>query len=258
MTTVRGSFAIFVAEWRSGLRSGWFIGLVAMPMVLFGLFGLGTPGNRGTMVTLLKVSFTCFGVVSLSVFAIGVDVADQRGTGWLRRLRVTPMSPVSFLAGKVLLGIAAAGTVLAGNVALAMVAGARPAAGDIALLALVLALGVLTLAPFGFALAFWARPRAAGVIGNLVFLPLSYCSGLMYPLRDLPGPVRALSLWLPTSHLGNLAWRCVADPTQLREFGVRGSGWPADIVILGGWACLATAVALAGWRRDEVRDRITG
>lgn len=259
---VSAALAIFRAEWRGGFRSGWFIALVTMPMLLFVLFGTTVRGDLDgglPVAAMLMASFTCFGVVNLAIFAIGVAAAEQRGAGWIRRLRASAMPLWSFFGGKVLLGFAAATTVLAGNAVIAAVVGAGVPVAGLVRLWLVILFGTLCLAPFGFALAYWVRPGAANVVGNLLFLPLSYTSGFMTPVDALPGPVAALSPYLPTSHWGNLAWGAIASPSQAADFGVRSAGQPLqDIAIIVAWALAASVLAAIGWRRDRDRDRIRG
>lgn len=259
---VSTAFAIFRAEWRGGLRSGWFIALVSMPMLLFVLFGTTIRGELDgglPVAAMLMASFTCFGVVNLAIFAIGVAAAEQRGNGWIRRLRASAMPLWSYFGGKVLLGFAAATTVLVGNAAIARMVGAGVPLASLVRLWLVILLGTLCLAPFGFALAYWVRPGAANVVGNLLFLPLSYTSGFMTPADALPGPIAALSPYLPTSHWGNLAWGAIASPSQAADFGVRSTGRSlVDVAIVLAWAVGAAVLAVIGWRRDRDRDRIRG
>jgi len=259
---VSAALAIFRAEWRGGFRSGWFVALVAMPMVLFVLFGATVRGDLDgglPVAAMLMASFTCFGVVNLAIFAIGVAAAEQRGSGWMRRLRASAMPLWSFFGGKVLLGFAAATAILAGNGLLARMVGAGVPVTHLLRLWVVVLFGALCLAPFGFALAYWVRPGAANVIGNLIFLPLSYTSGFMTPVDGLPGPVAALSPYLPTSHWGNLAWSTMATPSQAADFGVRSAGRPLlDLGVVLAWALAASMLAALGWRRDRDRDRIRG
>lgn len=254
-------FALFRAEWRGGFRSGWFFGLVAMPMVLFVLFGTTIRGDLEgglPVAAMLMTSFTCFGVVNLAIFAVGVSAAAQRGMGWIRRLRASAMPLWSFFGGKVLLGFAAATTILAGNTLIARLVGADLPLGSLLRLWAVILFGTLCLAPFGFALAYWVRPEAANVIGNLIFLPLSYTSGFVMSPDTLPGPVAAVAAYLPTSHWGSLAWGAVATPHQAADFGATLGNPVHDVLIVLGWAVAASLVAAAGWRRDRGRDRIRG
>lgn len=258
---VSAAVAIFRAEWRGGFRSGGFIALVTMPMVLFVLFGSTIRGDLDgglPVAAMLMTSFTCFGVVNLAIFSIGVAAAEQRGMGWIRRLRVSAMPLWSFFGGKVLLGFAAATAILVGNAVLAQCVGAGVPVVSLVRLWLVILFGTLCLAPFGFALAYWVRPGAANLIGNLVFLPLSYTSGFVMSPDTLPGPVAAVSSYLPTSHWGHLAWGAIADRGQAADFGVTLGNPARDVLVVLGWAVAASVVAAVGWRRDRDRDRIRG
>ena len=55
--------------------------------------------------------------------------------------------------------------------------------------------GVLAFSALGFAIALLARPRAAAVISNLIFLPLAFASGFFMPLSELPAAMRTIAPW---------------------------------------------------------------
>ena len=82
----------------------YFIGVVVLPVILFAMFGLPNAGTTlpggTTVVALLFVSFSCYGVVSQSLFSFGAELAAEREAGWLRRLRATPMPMSVYFAGK--------------------------------------------------------------------------------------------------------------------------------------------------------------
>ncbi|HET8601841.1 MAG TPA: ABC transporter permease [Segeticoccus sp.] len=257
----------------------YVIGVVAIPVILFAMFGL--PGGHtrlpgGTAVgALTLVSFACFGVVNQALFSFGAELAGDRGKGWLRRLRATPMPMWVYFAGKLAMNLVFTAAILAGTVAVALVGGIRLDAARVLLVAVVLGFGCVTLSPMGAAIAYWVRPRAASTIANLVFLPLSFASGLLYPIGALPGPLQQLAPWLPTYHLGHLAWTAMAArPEDLGVFGgsgaehagsgagalgIDGLGGTAhvllDVAVLVGWALVCAAVTVAGYRRDLDRER---
>lgn len=256
----------------------YVIGIVAIPVILYAMFGL--PGGRtllpgGTTVgTLTLVSFTCFGVVNQALFSFGAELAGDRSKGWLRRLRATPMPMWAYFAGKLAMNLLFTGTILVGTVAVALVGGIRLEPGRVLLVAIALGFGSVTLSPMGAAIAYWVRPRAASTIANLAFLPLSFASGLLYPLGALPAPLQQLAPWLPTYHLGHLAWTAMAaGPEDLGVFGARGDAPGAapavlgldriggvgevllDVAVLVVWALLCAAVTICGYRRDVDRER---
>ncbi|HET7305704.1 MAG TPA: ABC transporter permease [Segeticoccus sp.] len=257
----------------------YLVGVVAIPVILYAMFGLPGGAERlpgGTAVgAMTLVSFACFGVVNQALFSFGAELAGDRGKGWLRRLRATPMPMWVYFAGKLAMNLVFTTGILLGLVVVATVGGVPLAPGHAGLVALVLFLGCVTLSPMGAAIGYWVRPRAASTIANLVFLPLSFASGLLYPLGALPGALQQLAPWLPTYHFGHLAWTAMAGtPADLDLFGRSGADQAAapgpvvgphalggagpvllDVAVLVAWALLCAAVTVAGYRRDLDRER---
>jgi len=71
----------------------------------------------------------------------------------------------------------------------------------------------------GLAIGYFAGPNSAPAAINLIYLPLSFCSGLWVPYMFLPKLVRQIALALPPYHLSQLAlesWVLVATNRQQR------------------------------------------
>jgi ABC-2 type transport system permease protein len=66
---------------------------------LFGSHG-GTYADGLAIAPSLMVRMAAFGAMSAALFT-GARVALERGSGWQRQLRLTPMSPTSYLFSKV-------------------------------------------------------------------------------------------------------------------------------------------------------------
>lgn len=259
MRLLRVSSAV---QLRSSFRSAEFaIGAMAVPVLLYVMFGLPRVGSLlpgGTPVTLaMLVSMACYGVVSLAIFTFGEDVAKERGRGWPRTLAATPFPTWVHLAGK------SATAVLHAAFIVIVMAGVAAAFGGVRLpatawlsLAATLVSGVLLFAPLGFAIAFLARPRAATVIANLVFLPLSFASGFFFPLGELPDVVGRVAQWLPTYHFGQLAYRAVM-PVEEVELWVGRAAQPAWVHLawVGVSAVVLGTAALVAARREAVTRR---
>ncbi len=251
-----------VVELRSSLRSAEFaVGAIAVPVILYAMFGLPRTGSLlpgGTPVTLaMLVSIACYGVVSLAIFTFGEDVAKERGRGWPRTLAATPFPTWVHLAGKSVTAVVHAALIVV------VMAAAAAVVGDVRLtttawlvLAVTLVSGVVAFAPLGFAIAYLARPRAATVIANLVFLPLSFASGFFFPLGELPDAVARVAPWLPTYHFGQLAYRTVMPAEDLELWTGRAVA-PAWVHVLWvvGSAVVLGAVALLAARREAVTRR---
>jgi len=247
-------------EFRQNLRAPDFmIGVVALPVILYAMFGLPEVGDilgGGTDVGAMMLgSMASFGVISLAIFGFGVDVAQERGKGWLRRLRATPMPMWAYFGGKCVMALGYAAAVVVAMIAVAAVGDAAFDLGRLARASAVLVFGVLAFSSMGFALAFWTRPRAATAIGNLVFLPLAFVSGLFYTLNGLPSVLQDLAPYLPTYHFGQLVWSQLGPAGDVRQFG---SPAPDSLLVHGGWVagwwCLFAVLAAVGYRRDQRRN----
>lgn len=210
-------------EVRSKLRTDDFaVGTVAIPVLLYAMFGLPNSSSvlpAGTRVGLaMLVSMASHGIVSLAIFTFGDDLSKERGRGWTRTLRATPMPTWIYLVGKLANAVVLALMVVAATFGLAATAGGvvLPVTSWLALAAMMVA-GVLLFSTLGFAVAFVARPRTAAMIANLVFLPLAFASGFFVPLGELPQVMRDIAQYLPTYHFGQIAYRVVM-PDQDVEF----------------------------------------
>ncbi len=239
----------------------YFVSIVILPVILFTMFGLPNAGDvlpgGTTVVALLFVSFSCYGVISQALFSFGAELAEERQKGWLRRLRSTPMPMWVYFGGKLALNVVFSLVTLALAALVATAAGeASFDPGRLAATAGVLLLGTVAFSPMGSAIAYWARPRAATTIVNLVFLPLSFLSGFFFPVSQLPAILQDIAPWLPTFHLGQLAWQTMAPASDVEAFGVatQGSVWLHVGVVLG-WGALCAVLTALGYRRELDRER---
>jgi ABC-2 type transport system permease protein len=253
--------AQFLAEVRQAWRVPQFlIGVVAVPVMLYAMFGLPEAGQimaGGTDIgAMMFASLSCYGVVSLAIFTFGVDIAQERGSGWLRRLRVTPMPIWAYLAGKCAMAVIFSAAILATTLVVAWLAGGvRFDPTRLLRTCLVLLSGALAFSSMGFTLAFWARPRAAAAIGNLIFLPLAFASGFFYTLNALPSFLQDLAHYLPTYHFGQLVWNQLAPTADVVDFG---SPAPDSLLLHLAWVlgCFVVFGVLAaiGYRRSLRRE----
>jgi len=248
-------------ELRSSARSTEFaVGAVAIPVLLYVMFGLSEVDRLGdgtTMRTAMLVSLSAYGVISLAIFTFGDSIAKERGRGWTRTLRATPLPASIQLLGKTVTALAHAVLIVAAMSVLAATAGSvdLPISTWIAFGATMLG-GVVTFSALGFAIALLARPRTATVISNLIFLPLAFASGFFVPLSELPATMRGIAPWLPTFHFGQLAYRIAMPASDVEEFtgittgsiGVHLAWVTGTTVTLGGAALLAA-------RREAVTRR---
>jgi ABC-2 type transport system permease protein len=226
---------------------GYAIPSIAFPAVfylLFGvIFGRGTVGGV-TMPTYLIATYGAFGVIGAALFGFGVGVAVERGQGWLMLKRASPMPPMAFFVAKLVMcaifatavvGVLAVLGVTFGNVRMAPAVWLR--------LGSTLILGAVPFCALGLGMGYLVGPNAAPPIVNLIYLPMSFLSGLWIPFEMLPAAVKAIAPFLPAFHLGQLALGAIGA----------GAGAPAwsHVAALGGFTLLGLGVALWAYRREE-------
>lgn len=251
-----------LTELRAGLRTPEFaVGAVAIPVILYGMFGLPDASSElpggGRVGAAMLASLACYGVVSLAIFVFGEDVAKDRGRGWLRTLRATPVPTGAYLVGKLgaALGYAALVVVALGALA-ATAGGVQAAPARWAALGGLLLAGVVVFSPLGFAIAYLAEPRAAAVVANVVFLPLSFASGFFVPLSELPDVMSDVARVLPTFHFGQLVYPVLLDAGDVAAFtGAAGRpAWEHAAWVLA-YAVEFAVAALWAARREAVTRR---
>ncbi|MEK6398889.1 MAG: ABC transporter permease, partial [Terriglobus sp.] len=81
----------------------------------------------------------------------------------------------------------------------------------------IMGIAALAAVPFsclGLAMAFLVPPTAAGGIANLIYLPMSFLSGLWVPLKFLPHALQVIAPAFPTYHLAQMMYATLGAPTE--------------------------------------------
>ena len=103
--------------------------------------------------------------------------------------------------------------------------------------------GSLPFCAMGLAIGYFAGPSSAPATINMIYLPLSFCSGLWVPFMFLPNLVQHIALALPPYHLSQLALGIVGA-------GRHESTW-THWEVLFAFTLICLGVALIGFQRDE-------
>ena len=171
---------------------------LALPIVFFTFFGLPVAhvvrGDGVSIGAYLLASFGAYAVGNVMVYGFGIGVANERGMKVDRLMRASPLPPLVFMLAKVVTALVFAFLALVLLIGFGIVAGGihQTPAVWATIIARLLA-GSLPFIALGFAIGYWSGPHAAPAMANLIYLPLSFASGLFVPLDQLPGFVRTLA-----------------------------------------------------------------
>lgn len=227
---------------------GFAIPSIAFPVMFYALFGLTFGGGRvtqtTTMGTYLIATYGAFGVIGAALFGFGVGVAVERGQGWMTLKRATPMPPMAYFCAKLAMALLFSSIIMMLLCVLgAAFGGVRFPAATWAQLFVTIVLGAIPFGAMGLALGYLAGPNSAPALVNVLYLPLSFASGLWIPIEILPPFMRAIAPFLPPYHLGQLGLDVIGA----------GRGTPAwaHALVLAGFTLVGLGVAMWGYRRDE-------
>lgn len=243
----RRALGAYVAEARSEcLRyvraPGFLLPVMLFPTMFYLLFGIVmNHGADPNAARYLLASYAVFGVMSPGLFGFGVSLAMERDNGLLTLKRALPMPPGAYLLGKMLMAMLAAGMVvvllLAMGVALAHVHVTPLQA--VALLVTGM-LGVLPFCAIGMFVGTMIKGQGAPGVLNLIYLPMSFLSGLWIPLSMLPSVLQHIAPVWPSAHLHLLA---------LRSLGLgQGALWQ-NVLVLAGFGFVFFMLATRRLRR---------
>jgi ABC-2 type transport system permease protein len=245
----------FVATTRAELLKvtrvpSFMVPILVFPILFFAMFGLANAGRTIAGVNIgayLMASYGAYSIMATALVTFGVSIASERALGWNRLLRVTPLSPVAYIGAKTFMAVTIGAAALAALFVFGMVVGhvSLPVFTWLRLGG-VLLVGMLPFLLLGVAIGYTVSPSAAAPITNLIFLPLSFASGLFMPLQMLPQFVQKLAPYLPSYHVGEMGWNTIGS-------GDGRGVWP-HLLWIGAYSAVFVVLALVAYRRDEGRQ----
>jgi ABC-2 type transport system permease protein len=180
------------------------------PAVLFLLFGLNKAyanqtAGHGNVSAFIMISMALYGAV-LATTSGGAMVSIERSLGWSRQLRITPLSPVAYIAIKILTAMVLG---LASVVVVFLVAAGTGKPSMPAYLWVVSALcvwiGSLVFAAFGLFMGYLLPSENVMQILGPVLALLSFAGGLFVPLDQMSDTFAGLAKLTPVYGVGVIA-----------------------------------------------------
>ena len=217
--------------------------LIAFPVLLYLIYAKQQGMSQGlTVATLLLVSMAVYSGMGSAMFASGPQLARERGNGWMRQLRISPISTPGWFAAKLIQAILLIIPGLALLVALALTYGhVHLAAGRLGLLVAVLVLGTIPFCALGLVIGLMFDSQTAQVAQMITLLVLAFLGGIFIQWSSLPHGMQLIGKALPSYHLAQLGWNAAGG----RALGL------ANIAALAAWTAGLAAVALWRWRRES-------
>jgi ABC-2 type transport system permease protein len=240
------------AFWRNRTRAFFSFG---MPVMLLLLFGALNSGGRiqelGNIpyVTFFLPGILAYGIVITQFMNMAGGLAIQRDNGLLKRMRGTPLPGWAYVGGRVGSTVAVSAIMTVVMLVLGDVAfGVHLRAEAIPAVFLIVLLGAATFAALGIAaVSIIPNAEAAPVVANVLILPLTFISGIWYPMTNAPQWLLDVAKIFPVERLAS-ALHVAFDPLN------HGSPFSGnDLLWLAIWLAIGTRLAIGFWRRETAR-----
>src|ERR1700722_9817519 len=207
------------------------LSIIGFPVMFYVLFGLSNRGNTMDGMDAAKYvlgGYCCFGMIGAALFGIGVGLASERAQGWLELKRSSPMPAMVYLIarciaaqafGLIIVGVLSALAVSFGGVHLTF--------SEVAMMLGMTVTGVVPFAAMALLIALLVPANAASGVVNLIYLPMSFMSGLWIPIRYLPKFLKPIAPYMPAYHLSQLmetvfGYQQRSSSTMTHWFGLAG------------------------------------
>jgi ABC-2 type transport system permease protein len=181
---------------------------IGFPVMFYVLFGIANRHAYEGGIHLAKymlAGYACFGLIGAALFGIGVGLSSDLAAGWLELKRASPMPVAAYLFAK------CASAVAFGLIIVCILTIIGTSFGDVHLTPTELfkmlgitIVGSISFASMGLLIALLVPASAAPGIINLIYLPMSFLSGLWIPLNHMPHWLQRIAPMLPTYHLSQL------------------------------------------------------
>ncbi|MDY7045868.1 MULTISPECIES: ABC transporter permease [unclassified Virgibacillus] len=160
------------------------------------------------------MSMTTFSVMGSSIMSLGIRMVQEKSTGWIKFIKVTPLSNATYLLSQMIgqscihllsiIVIFFAGFVINGVSLTAMqwiISGLWIIIGSFAFLTLGTLIGTMK------------KVDTANGVSNILFLALALIGGMWMPLDTMPKWLQAIAEWLPSYNFVNGPWEIIRGNT---------------------------------------------
>ncbi len=247
--TGRDTLGVYLREagfqfWELMRMPAFALPTLLFPTMFYVFFGIIFKSGNPSVTTDMLATYGTFGVMAPGLFGFGVGIAMEREHGVLAMKRVAPMPPMAYLFAKAALAMLFALIISLLLFMLgALFGGVALPRSEWWLLAVTLVIGTLPFCALGLAVGLRVGGQASAAIINLIYLPMSFLSGLWVPLQFLPHWMQNLARISPAYHLERIVLGIV-HPGNSGHF-------LAHVTYLLTFTAVCLWFAQRGWRRIQ-------
>ena len=230
-------------------NSRFLIFTLIMPAALFVIYaglwgGLGATYPDGTPVApSLMVSMSGYGAMGAAM-STGMGIAIEREYGWMRQLRLTPMSGLSYLLTKATLAmLVALPTILVVSLLGFALGKVDLSAAQWLGVTLGLWLAVSPFAAVGVVMGQLSTADSTQAVGGASMMLLGLAGGMWIPSQIVPEWASDLMRLTPSYWLREVGQSAVNRALDLRT----------AVLVLAAWTVVATLIATRRYRAELVR-----
>ena len=212
------------------------LGIPVLLLVFFSVVDV-LPTGTDEPIDFLAPGVLALAVMSTAMVGLGIATGFERQYGVLKRLGSTPLGRPALLTAKTLAILVVEALQVAVLVAVSLALGWRPS-GSVATVVPAMLLATVAFSGLGLLMAGRLRGEAVLAAANGLYLVLLLLGGMVIPVAELPGALRAVARALPAAALSD-----VLHATSTAG-AVPGRAW----AVLAAWALAAPLAAAATFR----------
>ncbi|MEV4295062.1 ABC transporter permease [Microbispora rosea] len=233
-------------EIRRTLRDAKFLLFaVALPVGLY-LLMADRFADQGAPASYVMGGVAAFGSMKAAL-DVGARTAVERGIGWQRQLRLTPLSGGGYLLAKASVAMVVALPPVAGvSLVAALVGGVHLSSGGWALAVLGVWAGTVPFALLGLLIGQFVGAQSLQAYQGAVVLVLSFVGGLFIPVSTFPDALATVAKVLPSYWLAQVGHAAALD-------GAIGEGGGQAALVLTLYTLVLGVAVAVRYRRDTAR-----
>jgi ABC-2 type transport system permease protein len=226
---------------------GFVLPSLLFPVMFYMFFGvLFVPSGNPEVPKYLLATYAVFGIMGPALFSFGANVAVEKDRGMLALKQISPMPIAAYFVAKVITSISFAILIIAllFTVAFAIAGVNMPVWQWLATLLLLLP-GVLPFCVIGLFIGLKVKADAAPAVVNLIYLPMSFLSGLWIPVMQFPDMLQKVAMTLPPFHFSQLVLK-----VQGADIGIH---WGIHVMVLLAYTLFFGVMAHKAFKHMEVK-----